>query len=70
MLKSPRTATLSLATVTAIAGSRVKKGTPDSNVLFCPQPKDIQFTVIEEERDQKIFTFKKLESENFDFKNV
>ncbi len=24
--------------------------------LFCPQPKDIQFTVIEDERDQKIFT--------------
>ena len=36
-----------------------------SNVLFCPQPKYLQFTVIEEERNQKIFTFKKLESENF-----
>ena len=32
-----------------------------------PQPKDIQFTVTEEERNQKIFTFKKLVSENFDF---
>ena len=30
-----------------------------SNVLFSPQPKDIQFTVIEEERNLKIFTFKK-----------
>ena len=30
-------------------------------------PKDNQFTVIEEERNQKIFTFKELESENFDF---
>ena len=32
-----------------------------SNLLFCPQPKDVQFTVTEEERNQKIFTFKKLE---------
>ena len=39
-----------------------------SNVLFCPQPKDIQSIVIEEERNQKIFTFKKLKSENFHFK--
>ena len=29
------------------------------NILFCPQPKDIQFIVIEEERNQKIFTFSK-----------
>ena len=40
------------------------------NVLRClvlsPQPKDIQFTVTEEERNQQIFTFKKLESQNFD----
>ena len=35
-----------------------------SNVLFCPQPKNIQFTVREEERNQKMFTFKKLEEEN------
>ena len=34
------------------------------NVLFCPQAKDIQFTVTEQEGNQKIFTFKKLESEN------
>ena len=34
--------------------------------MSCPQPKDNQFTVIEEERNKKIFTFKKLESENFD----
>ena len=43
---------------------------PKDDVLKClgffPQAKD-QFTVIEEERNQKIFTFKKLESENFDF---
>ena len=38
-----------------------------SPVLFCPQPNDIQFTVAEEERNQEIFTFKKLESENFDW---
>ena len=37
------------------------------NVLFCPQSKDNQFTVIEDERNQKIYTFKKLESEKFDF---
>ena len=36
-----------------------------SNVLFCPQPKDIQFTVKEDKRNQKIFTFKKLEPGNF-----
>ena len=34
---------------------------------FVQQPKDIQFTVTEEERNQKLFTFKKLELENFDF---
>ena len=34
-------------------------------VLFT-QPKDIQFTVTEE-RNQKMFTFKKLESENLTF---
>ena len=28
-----------------------------SNVLFYPQPKDIQFTVIEEERNQNIYHF-------------
>lgn len=38
-----------------------------SNVLFCPKPKYIQFTVIDECRKRNIFTFKKLESENFDF---
>ena len=31
------------------------------------EPKDNQFTVIEEERNQEIFTFKMLEWENFDF---
>ncbi len=36
------------------------------NVSFCPQPKNIQFTVIKDERNQKIFTFEKLKSENLD----
>lgn len=30
-------------------------------VLFCPEPKDIQFIVKEEERKQKALTFKKLD---------
>ena len=34
-----------------------------SNILFCQQPKNNQFTVTEEERNQKIFTFKKLETD-------
>ena len=34
-----------------------------SNVLFSQQPKHTQFTVREEERNQKIF--KKLESESY-----
>lgn len=34
-----------------------------SNILFCPQPKEIQFTVIEEEK-----TFKRLESKKNDSK--
>ena len=38
-----------------------KPKTTSSNVLFCPRPKDNQFTVIEEEINQKIFTFKKLD---------
>ncbi len=37
-----------------------------SNILFCPQPKYIQFTVMEDKRNQKIFTFEKLKSENLD----
>lgn len=36
-----------------------------SNALFCPQPKYIQFTVIEEEINQNTFTFKKLDSNRF-----
>lgn len=32
---------------------------------FCQRPKDIQFTVIQEERNQNIFMIKKLKSENF-----
>lgn len=35
-----------------------------SYLLFCPQPKDTHFTVSEEERNQNIYTLKKLESEN------
>lgn len=38
-----------------------------SKVLFCPQLKDIQFHVTAEERNQKTFTFKETESENFNF---
>ena len=37
-----------------------------SNDLFCPQPKDVQISVLGEERNQKILTFKNLESENFE----
>ena len=39
----------------------LKPKTTSSNVVFCPQPKENQFTVIEEERNQK------LELENFSF---
>ena len=39
------------------------------NVLCCPKPEDIQLTVKEEQINQKIFTFKKLESKNFYFLN-
>lgn len=35
-----------------------------SNVIICPQPEDIQFSVTEKERNQKILTSKKLEAEN------
>ena len=31
-----------------------------SDVFCSPQPKDVQFTLTEEERNQEIFTFKKL----------
>lgn len=40
-----------------------------SKVLFSSQPKDIQFPVIEEESNQEIVTFEKLESQNFDTTN-
>lgn len=43
------------------------------NVLLCPQPKEIQFIVIKEEWKQKIFTLKKLKSDNlniFLFKKI
>ena len=39
-----------------------KPKTTSSNV--CPQPKNNQFTVIEEERNKEIVTFKKLVSNN------
>lgn len=35
--------------------------------LVCPQHKDIQLTVKDEEREQDIFTFKKLDSDHFGF---
>lgn len=35
------------------------------NVLFCAEPQDNQFNVAEEERIQKEFTFKKLDSDHF-----
>lgn len=35
------------------------------NVLFHPQPKNVQLAVIKEQRFQKIITFEKLESEKF-----
>lgn len=38
-----------------------------SNVLFCLKPKAVQFSVTEEQRNQNISAFKKLESGNFDF---
>lgn len=41
--------------------------TTSSDVFFCPQPDCIQFTVTAELSNKKIFTWKKLESENFDF---
>lgn len=37
-----------------------------SNVLLCPKHKKIQFVVIQEKRNQNMFQFKKLESENLD----
>lgn len=36
-------------------------------VLFCQQPKDIMFTVIEVQRNQKIITIQKLEKDNSGF---
>lgn len=42
------------------------------NVVFCPQLKGIQFTLIGEQINQELLPFKKLKSENFDilfFKN-
>ena len=38
-----------------------------SYILFCPQPKDTQLTVSQEERNQNICTLKKLESEIFTY---
>ena len=48
----------------------LKSGETSQNVLFCPQSKCIQFTVTEERRNEEIFTFKKLKSENFDILNL
>ena len=60
----------SVSSLTCKMSENYKKHFPkpkmtSSNVLFCPQPKNNQFSFIEEERNQKIFSFKKLESENF-----
>lgn len=46
-----------------ITGKNVFPKTTSSSVLFWPQPKNIQFTVIEEEINQKIFRIIKLQSE-------
>lgn len=37
-----------------------------SNVFFNPQPRYIQFTAMKEERNEKMFKQKKLESDKFD----
>ena len=44
-----------------------QSGETSPGVLFCPQPKDVKFTVIEEERDRELVTWKKLKSNHFDF---
>ena len=36
-----------------------------SNISSNPQPKESQLTVIEEERNQEIFTIRKLEDKDF-----
>ena len=45
-------------------GENCQKQRPQMS-RFHPQPKYIQFTATEEEREQEIFTFEKHESENF-----
>ena len=47
----------------SISVAQSPRGRPPMS-CFVHNPKNIQFTV-KEERNQKIFTFKKLESENF-----
>ena len=42
----------------------LKPITTSSNVFSWQQPKDTEFTVIEEERNQEILTVKKLKSDN------
>ena len=37
-----------------------KPNMTSSNALFSPQPKDIQFTAIEEQRNQIVFNLKEL----------
>lgn len=37
-------------------------------MIMCgPRPKDIQLTVTEEEQNQNMFSFKRLESQNYDY---
>lgn len=54
---------LSLEIVSISVSQKLKM--TSSSVLFHRQPKEIQLTVTEEESSQRIFTSKKLESENF-----
>lgn len=41
-----------------------------SNVLLCPQPKDIQRTVTEDEKKTEDIHIQKLESESFPLKEL
>ena len=49
---------LSIKYQKVIKKCRPKPKTTSSSVLFCPQPKDNQFTVIEEEINQEIITLR------------
>ena len=51
--------------MSAINSCSSKSKMTSSNILFYPQSSDIEFTVTEEERNQELFTFKKLNSESY-----